>query len=150
MFKWSAAGVALALAVAPPVRAQGADPTLDGKPASAWLKDLAGKDDDAHEKAATVLATAGKSAVPALVKALQNEEADGRLAAAEGLGGIGTDDKAAVESRIKALGDKKSADVREAAAAALGEMGEAAAPAVKPLTDALKKDKQADVRTAAA
>src|SRR2546423_3678715 len=150
MFKWSAAGVALALAVAPPVRAQGADPTLDGKPASAWLKDLAGQDDDAHEKAATVLATAGKSAVPALIKALQNgRNATLRERAAEVLGLIGEDAGGAVPELIKALKDKTN-EVRAAAATALGGIGPGAKAAVPELIKMLKNADDAQREHAAA
>src|SRR4051794_23389985 len=112
MVKWFAAGLILALVAAPPVRAQGtasSDPKFEGKPVSAWLKDLAGKNEDAHGKAAAVLAAAGKDAVPALARALQDKSAALRERAAEVLGLIGEDAREAVPALLTALKDKAEA-----------------------------------------
>ena len=86
----------------------------------------------------------GKTAVPALIKALKDSDKDVRKAAAEALGKIG--DKSAVPALIKALKDGYW-QVRTAAAAALGKIGDKSA--VPALIEALK-DKDSDVRTAAA
>src|SRR5579871_6610627 len=139
MFKRFVAVVGLALAVVPPLGATlaAAEPTFEGKPVSAWLKDLAGKSDEAHEKAATVLAAAGKEAVPALAKALQDKNAALRERSAEVLGLIGEEAKGAVPELIAALKDKSEA-VRGAAADALGGIGPDARAAVGPLIQLLK------------
>ncbi|MEJ5343928.1 MAG: HEAT repeat domain-containing protein [Chloroflexus sp.] len=101
------------------------------------------KQDHLRERVAEALAKLGIPAVPALVQALGDGDADVREAAAAALGRIG--DAAAVPALVPVLRDGY-ADVREAAAAALGQIG---APAVPALVQALG-DGDANVRRAAA
>jgi HEAT repeat protein len=99
---------------------------------------------DVREAAAAALGEIGAPAVPGLLAALRDADADVREAAAKALGEIG--DAAAVPGLLAALGDAE-ANVREAAAKALGQIGDAAA--VPGLLAALR-DADADVRRAAA
>jgi HEAT repeat protein len=88
------------------------------------------------------------SAVPALIKALEDQEGDVRGVAALTLGVMGKDAAAAVRPLISAL---KHADVafRAEVAFALGDIGEEARPAVRALTEALS-DRDNTVRVFAA
>jgi HEAT repeat protein len=98
-----------------------------------------------RESAVEALGRIGDAeAVPGLLEALHDADADVRWAAAAALERIG--DAAAVPGLLAALGDA-DANVREAAAAALGEIGDAAA--VPGLLAALR-DANAGVRRAAA
>ena len=108
------------------------------------LNALKDKNPYVRATAAKVLGEIGdKTAVPALIKALKDENADVCTAAAKALEKIG---KTAVPALIKALKDENP-DVRTAAAEALGKIGDKRA--VPHLIKALK-DKYFYVRTAAA
>src|SRR5262245_38662776 len=151
MCRWIAAGLGFALAVTLPVRAQsnaGPEPQFEGRPVSAWVKDLGSKNEDTHTKAATVLAVAGKGAVPALTQALSDKSGTVRERAAEVLGLIGEDAREAVPALTNALKDR-SEEVRSEAADALGRIGPEAKTAVGPLIKLLK-DPSDSLREAAA
>lgn len=87
------------------------------------------------EQAASVLASVGSSALPALLGALKQDAWIARRNAAWALGAI--DDRRAVEPLIQSLRDREPA-VREQAAWALGAIDDSAA--VQPLVSSLKDD----------
>ena len=72
-----------------------------------------------------------------------------RRNAADALGSIGTEAKAAVPDLVNALKNDKDAFVRSSAASALGRLGTEAKAAVPDLVNSLK-DKDGDVRSRAA
>jgi HEAT repeat protein len=104
------------------------------------------RDATVRSSAGRALATAGRSAMPALVSSLRDKEVGVRLEAAAALGRIGRSARAAVPALIATLWDD-DADVRYHAAAALGRIGRSTA--VRALADALT-DKAEFVRAAAA
>ncbi len=79
--------------------------------------------------------------------ALKDEEGSVRKVAAEALGGIGPEAKAAVPALIEALKDPEG-DVRREAAQTLGQIGPEAKAAVPALSEALK-DTEWEVRSGA-
>ncbi len=107
---------------------------------------------DVHRAAADALRGIGaeKDAVPHLVELLKDPKLLWyvRRAAADALGQIGPEAKAAVPHLVELLKDSDT-DVRRAAAGALGQIGPAAKDAVPHLVDLLK-DPVEDVRRAAA
>ena len=90
---------------------------------------------------------AAAQAIPPLVQALEDQDADLRISAAAALARTGPADEA-LPQLIAALADHH-AEVRGSAAEALGMMGPAAAEAVPQLTRGLK-DPDSDVRKSAA
>jgi hypothetical protein len=88
------------------------------------------------ETAAVALGRIGAAAVPDLVQALQNPDADVRLKAVAVLGRMGSDAAAAVPQLIPLLNDP-DVDVRKAAARTLGQIGPPAKDAVPALVRTL-------------
>ena len=88
-----------------------------------------------------------KAAVPALIKALEDDDESVRTAAARALGNIGPAAKEAVPSLILALRDDEWS-IREDTAEALGKIGPAAKEAVPYLQKALH-DPEEEVRASA-
>jgi hypothetical protein len=90
--------------------------------------------------AASALVKIGVAAVPALIDALKDQDAEVRTKAAYALGEIGLGHRcgaAGVPALINALKDQ-DAEVRGCAAEALGTIGEESKAAVPALIDALK------------
>lgn len=98
-------------------------------------KVLSGSDDAARIRAVAALAEAGKDAVPALVEALNHEQA--RYWACLVISEIGPDAKEAVPALVKTLSDEMP-DVRREAILALAAIGKGASPAVPQLVAALE------------
>src|SRR5262249_43366302 len=94
------------------------------------------------------LAALRKADVPALIAALQENEAYLRAEAASLLAGVGPKAEAGVPAPVAALADPIGF-VRSEAAKALGKIGPKARPAVTPLVNLLK-DSDEGVRWAAA
>ncbi len=88
------------------------------------------------------------SRVPTLIEALKDPDSDVGYGAAQALGRIGPEAKAAVPALIKALVDDPRNTVRSHAAQALGQIGPEAKAAVPALIEALK-DENENVRNAA-
>jgi HEAT repeat protein len=90
---------------------------------------------DALQKDAltTALQTLGAVAVPALVKALADTDAEVREHAADALGHLGEEAAPAVDALADLAADPE-ASVRLSAVAALGQLGETAQPALQRLT----------------
>jgi HEAT repeat protein len=95
------------------------------------------------------LAQEASQALPALVKAAENDDPDLRLSAVKVLGQIQGEPVLSLPTLCSALCDDKDRDVRWAAALALGEYGEVAAPVVPELIAALADD-DVQVRVGAA
>jgi HEAT repeat protein len=142
MRKWL--GGLLALAIVAVAAADGAE-------VRELVAKLKSNDSDARRAAAKDLGELGadaKSAVPDLIKALNNDkDLFVRRFAAEALGAIGPDAVSAVPDLGKALNDSRK-EVQLAAADALGKLGEAS---IKVLTSAVKDgNKDPEVRRKAA
>src|SRR5262249_29264244 len=109
------------------------EPTYQGMSLSNWIATLQNPYSQIRAKAAAALGRMGpaaKDAVPALVEALKDKQAEVRVQASLALAAIGD---AAVQPLIKALKDEHR-QTRMGAALCLGHMGskaEAAAPALK-------------------
>lgn len=103
------------------------------------------KDRNLQVGAAAAIARIGKPAVPALQRALADEDATLRLWAAFALGGIGADARDAVPALMRQAADSDHA-LRAVAVEALGKIGPAASAAVPVLIKALK-DPEPRVRT---
>jgi HEAT repeat protein len=119
-----------------------------GRSAEEWIEDLTKPDPEARGKAAAALGNLGPhavAAVPALVKALQDDDATVYSKAIFALARAG---KPAVPALIEALKSENS-QVREGAAEVLGEIGKDAKTAVPQLKDLLK-DNAPHVRVQAA
>jgi HEAT repeat protein len=97
----------------------------------------------------TALAQEARQALPALVKAAEDDDPDLRLSAVKVLGQIQGEPVLTLPALCSALRDDKDRDVRWAAALALGEYGEVAAPVVPELIGALADD-DVQVRVGAA
>src|SRR5262245_11249736 len=109
------------------------EPKYAGKPLSGWLEQLrSGKTLDRRRAAATLwahISPEDRAAVPALIKALTDEDAQVRSQAAAALGEIGKEARPAVPALLKALNDPA---VRARAVSALGSISpeRATAPAL--------------------
>ncbi len=108
---------------------------------------LKDQDADVRGSAAYALGEIGKEAVPTLIAALEDQEVFARSSAAYALGKIGKEAKEAVPALIKALEDQ-DANVRSSAVRALGEIVPGAKEAVLPLIGTLE-DQDANVRSSA-
>lgn len=109
------------------------------------LKALRGRDPVVQARAALLLGSIGKPAVPVLIEALKDDDRDVRTSAAGALISIGPDAKSAVSTLVRALKDEDHF-VRWNAAAALGEIGDkSAAYALAELLE----DEEAEVRKTA-
>jgi HEAT repeat protein len=95
------------------------------------------------------LAQDARQALPALVKAAEDDDPDLRLSAVKVLGQIRGEPVLSLPALCSALRDDEDRDVRWAAALALGEYGEVAAPVVPELIAALGDD-DVQVRVGAA
>jgi HEAT repeat protein len=93
-------------------------------------------------------ALSAKAAIPALIKALGDTDAEVRSSAAWALEKMGPAAKDAVPALTKALRDV-DANVRMYAAYALGDIGAAAKPAVQELERLAEKDPDKFVRNSA-
>jgi len=135
----------------PEPRATAADgPLIQGKPLSAWVRDLESKDVNRRRSAAAFLGDAGnKQVVPHLLKAMKDPEAEVREAAARSLGIVGPTAKEALQPLIGALNDGDD-KVKGAAADALGNFKDDAKPAVAALVGIWKGTKNNDLRARAA
>lgn len=98
------------------------------------------KDDGDTEARAEAARSLGRvwaySAIPALTKALKDEEPVVRLAVAEALVALGAEAEAVIPTLTKSLKSGRSAE-QQAAAVILGTLGPEAAPAVLALQEAL-------------
>ena len=113
-----------------------------------YIENLGSTNENVRNAAFTIVEECGAAAVPALIEALKDDDADVRSSAADVLGNIGAEAKAAVPALIEALKDD-DADVRSSTAYALGNIGAEAKAAVPALVEALEDD-DADVRSGAA
>ncbi|WP_198287541.1 HEAT repeat domain-containing protein [Rivularia sp. PCC 7116] len=116
------------------------------------IKKLNNKNQSKRKKAILSLAKIGQASVPALKKALQNENDLVSSGAADTLSFIGTEAKAAVPD-LKAIleNDNKSDSVRSSAASALGNIGLEAQETVPILNKILQnKTESAKVRSSIA
>lgn len=99
------------------------------------------RDDVAETIAESDIAPAAKkAAVPALTKALEDEDKGVRLEVAQALGSIGTEAKDAIPALIKAWGDEDQ-DLQKRVSEALQKIGPAAKEAVPALTKLLADEK---------
>jgi len=101
-----------------------------------------------REAAAKSLGDLGQATVPALIRALEDQNSFVRRSAALALGRIGPPARAAVPALVRGCRDKEEI-VRGAAARALGEIGLPAESAVSALMERLK-DESTSVRNRAA
>jgi len=101
-----------------------------------------------REAAAKSLGDLGQATVPALIKALEDQNSFVRRSAALALGRIGPSARAAVPTLVRGCKDKEEI-VRGAAAKALGEIGLPAESAISALMERLK-DENTSVRNRAA
>jgi len=118
-----------------------AQPVYEGKTLDAWTRLLAEGNVQERRAAGRALGNIGreaKSAVPALIKALEDKDREVRDWATRALGCIGSEAQAAVPHLIKTMKSDKSESVRWGAAHALGSIGPAAKEAVPALIEALK------------
>jgi HEAT repeat protein len=102
------------------------------------------RDSVAAARTLSLFGPEARSAIPALVEAMQAKDSEVRWNAIRTLGKIGPEARTAVPALIKALKDE-DALVREHAAESLGEIGPDAREAVGPLIETLK-DRVARVR----
>ena len=86
-----------------------------------------------------IITSCKQFAVPALIKALKDENSAVRWSAASALGSIGTEAKDAVSALIEILKDENS-DVRESAASALRRISTEAKEVIPSLIAALKAE----------
>jgi len=118
------------------------------------IKQLKGKDKSERSSAAFALGEIGaeaKAAVPALIKALeQDQDENVRGFAAIALGRIKAETKEAVPALIKAMEHDPDENVRVHAAYGLGEIGAEAKAAVPALIKVLEQVEDEDVRLIAA
>lgn len=91
-----------------------------------------------RETAADALARIGKPAVPALVRTLDDPDANARVQAANALARLGPAAADAVPALTEALDDPDPL-VRQAAARALGQIGPAAESAIPALVEILRE-----------
>jgi hypothetical protein len=129
-------------------------PVLDAPPEKIdeLLKVLGSRDPDKRKRAADRLArlgSAGRRAVPALLKLLHDPKVEVADAADSALAAIGPPDKKDLPALIDALQDAKLAKARRYAADALSKLGDAAKPALDALVGACK-DEDAFVKARAA
>ena len=122
----------------------------DARPAMSHLTRLLllYENEDIRERAARALGAIGPEAMPSLLKALQDKNAEVRSCAAVGFYEMGDKGKTAVPELAQALHDSNKR-VRFMVAQALGKMGPAAETAVPDLIEALK-DIDRDVRSVTA
>src|SRR5260370_26144463 len=139
--------------VVPASPADEEEPKVRGKTAAQWQEVLQKDAKVEHRQGAVIalslLGPKVRGVVPAVCVGLKDADSSVRLSAAQTLGQMGAEAKAALEPLIKTLKSQKDAAVRQAAATALGRFGPAARPALDSLNEALK-DKQAGMRGAAA
>jgi HEAT repeat protein len=123
---------------APKTVADPNEPIVAGRPLSAWVKELKGKDPGERRSAALFLGSKGNTfAVPHLIPLLKDSDIEVRDAAARALGRIGPEGKAAIGPLIEALKDSDD-EVKAAAAEALEQYRYAARAAVPALTELVK------------
>jgi HEAT repeat protein len=116
--------------------------------APALARALHDREGEIRKSAARALGQIGKPAIPSLLEALEDRDEDVRARAARAMGQMGPDARAAIPALL--LHSKDSArPVRLAAIGALGEMGPEAKPAVAPLVRLLR-DRSTQVRERAA
>jgi HEAT repeat protein len=125
------------------------EPLHKGKAESYWREAVHDKDKKNQREAITALgALKDKDAIPTLIEALKNNDAETRAKAAEALWSIGPEARSAVPALVPLLKDKQTA-VRLNAAGALGQIG-AEAKTVIPALRGLLKDGDVYVRVQAA
>src|SRR3954452_19899044 len=101
----------------------GSPPLYKGKPAAYWREALKGDDAKLRREAITAMgALKVKDAVPDLVAALQDRDAEVRAKAAESLWSVGGADTAEAVPALLPLLRDKDAGVRLSAAGALGQI----------------------------
>jgi HEAT repeat protein len=93
--------------------------------------------EQARSRAVWVLGYLGEQATPALIEAMNDDQADVRIVAIRAIIEMGDRGQRAVPALVHALGDSEE-DVRESAAAALGRIGTKARSAAPALTVALR------------
>src|SRR5262245_7620930 len=108
-----------------------------GKPLSYWLTSLGSGDQTSPPEAVQALRSLGPTAVPDLIKALEDDDWQVRNQAAVALGVIGPEAKAAVPALITVL-QAEDKYLRSNGVTALGKLGQEAKAAVPALTAALK------------
>ncbi len=120
-----------------------------GKPAGYWIKQLEAMEVASRKEAVEALAAIGpdaKAAVPALLKALDDNAAAVRVGAIVALGRIGPGAKPAVPKLLEALMDQDK-DFRLAALQSLGSIGPDAKEAVPVLLKTLKEERENTIRS---
>jgi HEAT repeat protein len=128
----------------------GSEPVVDGKTLVEWLGKLESKDANDRISACMALEKMGpaaRPAIPALRRALRDEEVTVRILAASTLGVLGPDAATAVPDLIVAVKDKNEY-VRVFAVTALGKIGTHARDGAEVLRNALN-DPNALVRSQA-
>ncbi len=128
----------------------GSEPVIDGKTLGEWLRKLESRDPNDRISACMALEKMGlaaRSAIPALRKALRDEDVTVRILAASTLGGLGPHAATAVPDLVAALRDENEY-VRVFAVTALGKIGTQARDGTKALRNALD-DPNALVRSQA-
>ena len=113
----------------------------DGKPLTDWIAEAKDTHRAGRYRAVVVLGNTGrdvKTAVPALIELLKDEDLWVRRFAASALGKFGPDAKIAVPALEELLGDK-SAWVRQACAEALGRIGPEAKITIPALSSFYKE-----------
>ena len=92
---------------------------------------------DSVRSSTTTFSAVIPSAVPALIKALKDKEAEVRSASAAALGAVGPEAKAAVSALVEALKDAES-EVRVSAVEAIGGIGPVVVGPPEKVADALE------------
>jgi HEAT repeat protein len=123
------------------------DPDLDVRLAAAAVLEVLDPTGQGVKKPGQPNGTAPRSALPALIQSLTNDQPEMRLAAIRALAGMGTRARPAIPALAAAVGDADPR-VRVAAIQTLGGMGTAARPVADTLRRAMNDD-NADVRHAA-
>jgi HEAT repeat protein len=119
-----------------------------GKGAAFWIAQLKDKDPSNRQEAIKALQQIGQDAVPPLIGALRDENSIVRIAAADSLGRIGPEARAAIAPLREALKDDDRS-VRRHAAFALGVVDPDNQSVIPALIEALK-DNDKEVRRHAA
>jgi HEAT repeat protein len=118
-------------------------PQYDGKPLSAWIKQMEDADPEKRSKAAWALGDLrpkSPDGVPALIRGLKDKDARVRVMSAQSLGWLGPVAKDATPALIDYLKDDKDAADRWVAIQALGNIGPDARAAIPLLIEVLKKE----------
>jgi HEAT repeat protein len=126
----------------------GREAVFQGKKTSAWIAQLKDKDTAVRQDAIRALGQMGPAVVPALVAALNDENSDVRIGAADSLGRLGAEAKSAAPALKWAIKDPDK-EVRRHATFALGILDPEDLSVIPLMIEALR-DNDLEVRRQAA